>query len=223
MKMATQTERQSIVSESTSADIRKDCGSRRCLPCEEFSAPQMQKLFRTAYRITRNREDAEDAVQDACLQAVVHLQDFDGRSKFSTWLTRIAINASLMILRKQRNARMVSLNSGDDFEESNEFQGLRDPAPDAEKRCLQKERETALRDEINALSPALKGAVELAQLRECSLSETAETMGLSVAAVKGRLFHARRALRNSRRLRPFHNGQQASRRYTASNHGDENY
>lgn len=175
----------------------------RCVASAEFTAPQMQRIFRTAYRITGNREDAEDAMQDACLQAILHLQDFDGRSKFSTWLTRITINSSLMILRKRRNARIVSLNNADDFEESKEFQEIRDPTPDAEKRCLQKERETALRDEINALRPPLKDAIALGQLRGCSLRETAEIMGLSVAAVKGRMFHARRTLRTSRRLRSF--------------------
>lgn len=174
----------------------------RCVPSEKFTAPQMQRIFRTAYRITRNREDAEDAVQDACLQAIVHLQDFDGRSTFSTWLTRIVINSALMILRKRRN--VTSLNSTD-FEESKEFQEVQDPAPDVEKQYLQKERETALREEIKALRPCFKNAMEFAQFRECSLGETAEIMGLSVAAIKGRLFHARRALRNSRRLAHFSN------------------
>src|SRR6201998_398189 len=66
--------------------------------CERYS----QQLFRAAHRITRNREDAEDAVQDTLLRGFVHLRDFDGRSSFATWLTRIAINSALMILRKKR-------------------------------------------------------------------------------------------------------------------------
>ena len=66
-----------------------------------------QKLFCTVCRITRNHEDAEDAVQDAFLRAFLHLQSFDGRSTFSTWLTRIGINSALMILRKRRNSREV--------------------------------------------------------------------------------------------------------------------
>ena len=181
------------------------------LVSEEFTAPQMQRIFRTAYRITRNREDAEDAIQDAFLQAIVHLDDFDRRSKFSTWLTRIAINSSLMILRKQRNPRITSLNNTGDFEESKEFPEVRDPAPDAEERYLQKERETALHNEIHALRPNLKRVMELWQLGECSLREVADTLGLSVSAVKARLFHARRTLRNSRRLLPFRNDQPANR------------
>lgn len=183
-------------------DAETVCVDRR-VPSEEFTASEMQMIFRTAYRITRNREDAEDAMQDAYLRAILHLQHFDGRSKFSTWLTRIAINSSLMILRKRRNARITSLNNAVDFEESKKFQRVQDLAPDVEKHCLQKERETALREEINTLRPSHRRVIELAHLDEWSLRDIAEVLGLSVSAVKARLFHARRKLRNSRRLRPF--------------------
>ena len=185
--------------------------AERLVPSEEFTAPQMKKIFHTAYRITRNREDAEDAIQDACLQAVAHFQDFDGRSKFSTWLTRIAINSPLMVIRKRRNARTVPLDNAADSEESTKFQEVSDTAPDAEKRYLQEERDTALRCEVDALRPALKGVVELARLGECSLRETAETLGLSVSAVKARLFHARRTLQKSKRLCPFRSDQPTNR------------
>ena len=184
--------------------------AERPVPSKEFTALQQQRIFSTAYRITRNREDAEDALQDACLQAFVHLEDFDRRSKFSTWFTRIVINSSLMILRKRRNARTVSLDNAADSEESKELQEVSDPAPGADKRYLQKERDTALRNEISALRPALRGVIELAQLGECSLRQTADTLGLSVGAVKARLFHARRALHESSRLRPFRNDHPAS-------------
>jgi RNA polymerase sigma-70 factor (ECF subfamily) len=71
-----------------------------------------EKLFRTVHRITRNREDAEDAVQDSLLRAFLHLKSFDGRSTFSTWLTRIGINSALMILRKKRSSREISAHGG---------------------------------------------------------------------------------------------------------------
>src|SRR5882724_10056900 len=58
--------------------------------------------FKMAYRITGNRDDAEDAIQDAWMKAYMHLNTFDGRAKFSTWLTRIAMNSALMILRRRR-------------------------------------------------------------------------------------------------------------------------
>ena len=98
-------------------------------------------------------------MQEASLQAIVHLRNFDGRSKFSTWLTRIAINSSLMILRKQRNTNTTLLSNTREFEESKEFPEVRDPAPGAEERYLQKEREKALHTEIHALRPTLKGVI----------------------------------------------------------------
>src|ERR1700758_117515 len=77
-------------------------------PLDMWYGADAQKLFCTVVRITRNHEDAEDAVQDAFLSAFLHIQSFDGRSTFSTWLTRIGINSALMILRKRRNSREVS-------------------------------------------------------------------------------------------------------------------
>ena len=77
--------------------------------CERY----MQQTLRATYRITRNREDSEDAVQDALLRAFVHLKDFNGESSFATWLTRIAINSALMILRKKRSLLEMAMTSGD--------------------------------------------------------------------------------------------------------------
>src|SRR5258707_15772441 len=96
-----------------------------------------ERLFRTVLRITRNYEDAEDAVQDSFLKAFLHLQSFDGRSTFSTWLTRIGINSALMILRKRRNSRKVSAQ---DSNESDAFWEITDSAPDPEKQYVEKER-----------------------------------------------------------------------------------
>src|ERR1700738_161390 len=93
----------------------------RELSFDELIAPHVGKILRTTYRITRNHGDAEDARQDCLLQALLHFQDFDGRAAFSTWLTRIAINSSLMILRKRKSARTVSLDGASDSEEPNPF------------------------------------------------------------------------------------------------------
>jgi RNA polymerase sigma-70 factor (ECF subfamily) len=152
-----------------------------------------------AYRITQNREDAEDAMQDAFLQAFAHFEDFDGRATFATWLTRIAINSSLMILRKRKTAQTVSLDAANDSGESQTFEEVKDPAPDAEQRYLQKERKATLRDAINNLRPSLRSVVEVAQLGERSVRETAEIIGVSVGATKARMFHARAALRQVRK------------------------
>ena len=175
---------------------------------EELTTQQTRTIFCTVYRITRNREDAEDAMQDAFMQALVHLEDFDGRAAFSTWLTRIAINSALMILRKRKNARSVSLDGPTDSEESKAVQETRDPAADAEQRYLQKEREATLRDAIKELRPSLRSVV-YEHLGERPLREIAEIIGVSVCAAKTRLFHARETLRNSPKLRKLRNGQPA--------------
>jgi RNA polymerase sigma factor (sigma-70 family) len=172
---------------------------------DELIEPHVQKVFRVAYRITRNREDAEDAKQDAFLRAFTHFEDFDGRSKFATWLTRIVINSALMILRKRKTDRIVSLDGESNFEESKAFQEPTDSTPDAEQQYLQKEREATLRDAINRLRPSLRGVVEVAQIGERSIRESAEIIGVSPTATKARLFHARAALRRS--LCRFRNGR----------------
>lgn len=170
---------------------------------DELALPHVQKILRVVHRITRNREDAEDAMQDAFLQALVHFQDFDGRSAFATWLTRIAINSSLMILRKRRNARTISLNGANDSEESQVFQKISDRAADAEQQFLLKERDTALREAVQTLRPSLRDVVELVLLGERSIRETAEMLDLSVSAAKARLFHARRSLKKAQILQKF--------------------
>jgi len=160
--------------------------------CERY----MQQLQRAAHRITRSREDAEDAVQDALLRAFVHLQEFDGRSAFGTWLTRIAINSALMILRKKRNALVVAMGGADDFATGPVFQ-IPDAAPNPEKRYAQKEQKTLVQKAIQNLRPALRQVVKIQQAREGSMKEAAREMGISVAAAKARLFHAKAALRRS--------------------------
>ena len=147
-------------------------------------------------------------MQDAFIQAHKHFEDFDGRAAFSTWLTRIAINSALMILRKRKNWRAVSLDGPSDSEESKALLETRDPAPDAEQRCLQKERETTLRDAIKELRPSLRTVLELGHLGERPVQEIAEIIGASVCATKARLFRAREALRNSPKLHTLRNGGQ---------------
>lgn len=151
-------------------------------------------------------------MQDAFLQALMHYEDFEGRSSPATWLTRIAINSALMILRRRKNCRTVSLDDGGDSEEWKQFHEVRDHAPDAEQRYLQKERETSLRNAIKGLRPSVRGLVEAVHLGEQSLSEAAEILGMSVGAAKTRLFHARAALRKSRGLRQFRNDQSTHNR-----------
>ena len=173
---------------------------------EAFGAlcePLARKLVQSAQRITRNREDAEDALQDAFMSAFIHIKNFDGRSSFSTWLTRIAINSALMTLRKKRSSREIPIGCG---EANGVGWDVPDPSANPEKLYAQREKQRILREAICELRPTIRQAVEI-QLRELSMEETAGMIGVSVAAAKGRLFHGRRALRKAFRLRTNQHGR----------------
>jgi RNA polymerase sigma-70 factor (ECF subfamily) len=169
------------------------------------------KVFRTTYRITRNREDAEDALQDAFLKAYVHLHDFDGRSSFLTWLTRIAINSALMILRKRRSAVEVSIDDSQDRYGDSTSLEVPDGSPTPEAQYAQREQETMLRDSISALPSVTRTALQLRKLEERSLGETATTMGLSLNAAKTRIYRAKASLRASLRVRMARPGRDANK------------
>ena len=154
-----------------------------------------EKLFRAAHRLTRTREDAEDAVQDTLLRAFVHLGDFEGRSAFGTWLTSITVNSALMILRKKRATRETAMGDNSDFGDGLRYQ-ITDHAPSPETRYARTEEQRILRTAIQRLRPNLRVVVQI-YLQGRSLQETAEVLGISLAAAKGRLFHAKKALRRS--------------------------
>lgn len=164
---------------------------------DELCKPYARVLLPRAQRITRNREDAEDAVQDSLLRAFVHIRDFDGRSSFSTWLTRIAINSALMILRKRRNSLEISTTE----EETQACWDIPDGHPNPEKRCAQREREEIVQRAVGKLRPGLRMVLQLRDIQERSIRETASVLDISEMAAKGRLFHARAALRRSSVLR----------------------
>jgi RNA polymerase sigma-70 factor (ECF subfamily) len=157
-----------------------------------------EKLFRNVRRITRDREDAEDAVQDSFLRAFLHLKSFDGRSTFFTWLTRIGVNSALMILRKKRNSRGLSAY-GPGVDETP--WDAPDSAPNPEMRCAERERERFLRDALAGLSTRTRRTLVFHTLQDHSLQETAALSGISVSATKSRVFHAKTALRKSKVLR----------------------
>ena len=148
-----------------------------------------------ASRFTRVPEDAEDIAQQSLQKAFIHLQQFEGNSAFSTWLTRITINEALMWLRKKRSALEVPMeelpgDNGDTF-----VSDPPDPGPSPEDSYSQREWKQILSHAMNHLTPAIRTAVELRELGELSTNETAGIMRLSTAAVKARLFHGRRKLR----------------------------
>jgi RNA polymerase sigma-70 factor, ECF subfamily len=158
-----------------------------------------RKIFLTARRITRNREDAEDVVQQSFQKAFIYLKKFEGESLFSTWLTRIAINEALMLLRRKRGSHEVPFEESCTKTETALPLNFLDSAPNPEDSCLDREREQILSAALNKLRPGIRKAIELRELGELSTAETALVMGLSVAAVKGRVFYGRRKLRETLR------------------------
>jgi RNA polymerase sigma-70 factor (ECF subfamily) len=159
------------------------------------------KIFSLAQRMTRNREDAEDVVQQSFQKAFIHLKKFEGDSLFSTWLTRIAINEALMLLRRRRGTREVPMAESNTEDETALPLDIPDVGPNPEDSCLQREQGRILSAAVNELTPRTRKAIELRELGELSTGETAQVMGLSVGAVKARVFHGRRKLRET--LRPY--------------------
>jgi RNA polymerase sigma-70 factor (ECF subfamily) len=161
----------------------------------ELRDRHFSKILRTTYRITRNREDAEDALQSSFLNAFVHLNKFESRSSFSSWLTRIAINTSLMIMRKNRRNKELSIDPSDNDCESYDRWEPPDLREDPERRYARHERAELLKGAIRRLPPALRTAVELQQAQEYSVQELADSLGISLAAAKSRLLRARLSMR----------------------------
>jgi len=152
-------------------------------------------VFRVARRMMRNNEDAEDVLQEAFQQAFVHLKSFNGDSQFSTWLSRIAINAALMKLRKKQHLWDMLLDESDETEQPSVRLEVEDRGLNPEQIYSQVERQRILSEAMNELTPGTRKAIELRELDERSGEETAQIMGISVAAVKARVFHGRRQLR----------------------------
>jgi RNA polymerase sigma-70 factor (ECF subfamily) len=153
-----------------------------------------QKILAVARRFARIREDAEDIAQESFQKAFVHLHKFEGKSSFSTWLTQIAINEALMSLRRGRRLREASIDDLNGNEETAPRREIPDSRAGPESAFLQNERSQILHAAMNRLTPGIRKAVELRELGELSTKEAAQVMGLSVAAVKGRVFHGRRKL-----------------------------
>jgi RNA polymerase sigma-70 factor (ECF subfamily) len=152
-------------------------------------------VFHVARRMMRNNEDAEDVVQESFQQAFLHLKGFNGDARFSTWLSRIAINAALMKLRKKHRLWDVSLDESADADQPSSHLHVEEQGPNPEQLYAQKERQRILSEAMNELTPGMRKAIELRELDERSTEETARIMGISVSAVKARVFHGRKRLR----------------------------
>lgn len=153
-----------------------------------------RKIFRLTQNITQNREDAEDAMQEAFLKAFEHLGDFEGTSRFYTWLVRIAVNQALMKLRRRR-PNVVSLDQEIDTGEDMVPREVEDWGPSPVERYEQTELGEILSKVIGDLDPPFRIVFQLRDIEQLSTEETAEALGLSVPAVKSRLLRARLKLR----------------------------
>jgi len=154
------------------------------------------KIFRLAMNITQNREDAEDVLQEAFLKAYEHLDQFQGNSKFYTWIVRIAVNQALMKLRKRKSDRAVSLDEQIDTGEDTVVREIATWDPDPEQRYSQEELHTILTSAVESLDPIYKTVFTLRDVDGLSMEETAEALELTVPAVKSRLLRARLQLRD---------------------------
>src|SRR5271166_3504180 len=154
-----------------------------------------RNVFRIAQHITQNREDAEDVVQDAFLKAYSNLHQFQGQSKFYTWLVRIAVNEALMRLRRRRPERMVSLDEEVKTEDDSLPREVADWSPNPEQMYSQSELRDILTRTIQGLPPGFRTVFVLRDVEGLSTEETAQALELSIPAVKSRLLRARLQLR----------------------------
>jgi RNA polymerase sigma-70 factor (ECF subfamily) len=161
---------------------------------EELVLRHQQRVLVVAQRITNNREDAEDVAQESFHKAFLHLDTFQEKSQFSTWLTRITMNEAFMLLRKRRGFFEVLPENPEDGAKSG-VEAFVDQRPDPEESCWQGERKQLLTDAINRLGPKIRSTIFLREIEERSVEETAQILGTSIAAVKARVFQGRRKLR----------------------------
>ena len=156
-----------------------------------------RRILFTLSRITRNREDAEDAFQESILKAFVHFGDFNRASSFATWLTRISINSALMILRKRRVRPEVSIDEPID-ESARPLQWeIADRRPNPEQYYIQSENRRRLRSAISQLPTSYRRVFEVRLRSDGSMKEIAAEVGITIGATKSRLLRARKALHSS--------------------------
>jgi RNA polymerase sigma-70 factor (ECF subfamily) len=153
------------------------------------------KIFRLAQHITQNREDAEDVLQETFLKAYEHLDQFQGNSKFYTWIVRIAVNQALMKLRRRKNDKSVSLDDAIDTGEDTIVREIAAWDENPEERLSREEIGGILDSAVESLDAPYRSVFVLRDIEELSTEETAEALELSVPAVKSRLLRARLQLR----------------------------
>jgi RNA polymerase sigma-70 factor (ECF subfamily) len=163
---------------------------------EELVVRHMQRVLAVAQRITNNRADAEDVAQESFHKAFLHLESFQQKSRFSTWLTRIAMNEAFMLIRGRRRIFEILPGSLDDDLKSIS-EAFVDQNPNPEESCWRRERKELLTEAINRLGPKIRSTIFLRDVEQRSTEETAKILGTSITAVKARVFQGRRKLRQT--------------------------
>jgi RNA polymerase sigma-70 factor, ECF subfamily len=160
----------------------------------ELIQRHQNSCLKLAVSILRDKQDAEDEVQNACWKAFEHIGQFNRDAKFSTWLTRIVVNQCLMKLRQARRARFLYL---DDVQVGEEVQTLELPDTTATPETAMGRSEVAqvLQKEINRIPPLLRNVFLLRDVQQLDMPVVARKLGISVAAAKSRLLRARLELR----------------------------
>jgi RNA polymerase sigma-70 factor (ECF subfamily) len=164
---------------------------------EELQIRYSRRLYARIQFITRNHEDAEDALQETFLHAFLALDSFEGRSQFASWLTRIAINSALMVLRRRRSRPEVPFEPLPDLGEPSQTVDVRDTALNPEQHYDLRQRSYGALHAIGKLNVNLRTPLTTWIEQECSMKEVARTLGLSLPAVKSRLCRARKQLTRS--------------------------
>jgi RNA polymerase sigma-70 factor (ECF subfamily) len=164
----------------------------------ELYSTYSRRLFQTILSITRNPHDAEEALQETFLRAYLAIKTFEGKSQIYTWLTRIAVNTALMVLRKQRVRPEVLFDpQPDDRCETITFE-VRDSAPNPEELCVRHQCQLKTLRAIRRLRPHLREPIRMRMAHGWSIKEISRALNVSEAAVKSRLYRARQQLSTSR-------------------------
>lgn len=161
----------------------------------ELSKRYSRRLTLKIYRITNNWHDAEDVVQESLMRAFIHIGTFESRARFSTWLTSIAVNSALMLLRKRRSSLRFSVDSAILGEHMGGPIEPRDHRDNPEQSYSRRQTADRLRKAIQRMAPKYRQVIELRQISDLSVNEIAQSLSISVNAVKSRLCRARIQLR----------------------------
>ncbi len=172
---------------------------------DELVNRHARKIFRLARHITKNDAETEDVLQDAFLKAYSRLDQFEGNSQFYTWLVRIAVNESLMRLRRRKSSKTVSLDEEIETDENPIKREVASDGEDPEESLSRLETREILENAIDSLAEGYRTVFVLRDVEGLSTEETAEMLDLSISAVKSRLLRARLQLRDKirRRLKPY--------------------